>query len=309
MNTLKDAISMLRQKVRNLISAIEQGKASDDEFAMLKRLVEKRDRDAAHATVAPVDTAQYCSPCPLTPEIPSDVCVHMEKKEAGMMDPEQDQLESPSAGTGFETPGQQYPPNGETWETGRTITEDYLLVVMGSKQGGDTSPPTERADTRAGTATTPANSSNTIFLKASRKPDDKDKASEENKQIDPGGKGEKPPPWNAAVMVLFSFLGGTLGHGRLAVCASCSLSVWVCLSVHNVLFYQVIMFSELKNMRGDADQVADVRNRRAGTFLPINPLKIAKTNNTRFGRRKRLGIDLIWFGSFATRCSLVAISC
>ena len=40
-NTLKDAISMPSQKVRNLISAIEQGKVSDDEFAMLKRLVEK----------------------------------------------------------------------------------------------------------------------------------------------------------------------------------------------------------------------------------------------------------------------------
>ena len=32
---------MPRQKVRNLISAIEQGKVSDDKFAMLKRLVEK----------------------------------------------------------------------------------------------------------------------------------------------------------------------------------------------------------------------------------------------------------------------------
>ena len=36
-------------------------------------------------------------------------------------------------------------------------------------------------------------------------------------------------------------------------------------------------------MRGDADQVADVRNRRANIFLPINPLKTAKINNTRFG--------------------------
>ena len=85
-------------------------------------------------------------------------------------------------------------------------------------------------------------------------------------------------------MLLVSFLGGTLGHGRLAVCASCSLSVCACLSVHYLLFYQVIMFSELKNMRGDADQVADVRNRRASTFLFINPLKMTKTSNTRFGR-------------------------
>ena len=155
---------------------------------------------------------------------------------------------------------------------------------MDSNHGGDTSPPTERVDTRAGTATTPANSSNTIFREASRKPEDKDKGSKENKQFNPGVNGEKLPPWNAAVMVLFSFLGGTLGHGRLAVCASCSLSVCACLSVHYVLFYLVIMFSELKNMRGDADQVADVRSRRASTFLPINHLKMAKTNITRLGR-------------------------
>ena len=122
----------------------------------------------------------------------------------------------------------------------------------GSNQGGDTSPPTECVGTRAGTATTPAKSPNTIFLKVSRKPEDKDKGSKENKQFDSGGRGQKPPPWNAAVMVLFSFLGGTLGHGRLAVCASCSLSVCACLSVHFLLFYQGIMFSELKNRRGDA---------------------------------------------------------
>ena len=36
-------------------------------------------------------------------------------------------------------------------------------------------------------------------------------------------------------------------------------------------------FSELRNMRGDADQVADVRNRRASIFLPINPSKIITT--------------------------------
>ena len=116
---------MPRQKARNLISAIEQGEVSDDEFAMLKRLVENRDRDAAHATVAPVDTAQYRRPLSLTPEIPSDVCVHMEKKEAGMMDREQDQLESPLAWTSLKTPGQQCSPNKETWETGRTIADGY----------------------------------------------------------------------------------------------------------------------------------------------------------------------------------------
>ena len=69
-----------------------------------------------------------------------------------------------------------------------------------------------------------------------------------------------------------------------AVCASCSLSPCACLSVYCLLFYQMIIFSsELKIMRGDTDQVADVRNRRASISLPINLLKTVKINNTSFG--------------------------
>ena len=37
-------------------------------------------------------------------------------------------------------------------------------------------------------------------------------------------------------------------------------------------------------MRGDADQVADVRNRRASIFSPANLSKKARTSNARFGR-------------------------
>ena len=242
-NTLKDAISMPRQKVRNLINAVEQFEVSDEEFAVLKRLVEKRDRDAAYATVAPVDTAQYRSLRSLTPEIPPDVCVSLEEKnEEGRMNPEPTELEPPLTGTGLETPGQQCPPNEETCETGRTIADGYLLVGMGSNQGAETSSPTERVDTRAGTATTAKNSSNTISRKARRKPRDKT-LSKENKQFDPGGKGEKPPPWNAAVMVSFFFFrGGTLGRGMPVAFASCSLSLCACLSVPYSSFYQVITF-------------------------------------------------------------------
>ena len=57
LNTLKDAISMPRQKVSNVINAIEQDKVSDGEFAIFKRLVEKRGREATQVTVTPVDTA------------------------------------------------------------------------------------------------------------------------------------------------------------------------------------------------------------------------------------------------------------
>ena len=71
------------------------------------------------------------------------------------MNPEPTELESPSAGTCLETPGQKCPPNGETWETEQTIADGYLLIGMGSSQGGDITSPTERYRTRASTATTP----------------------------------------------------------------------------------------------------------------------------------------------------------
>ena len=147
------------------------------------------------------------------------------------MDPERDELEPPSAGTGFETPGQQCPPNEGTWEKGRTIADGYLLVGMGSNKRGDISSPTEHVGTRAGTAATPA------------KPRHKT-TSEENKQYAPGGRREKAPLWNAAVILSFFFLGGALGHGRLVVFASCCLSLCACLSALFFIYshYQVIIF-------------------------------------------------------------------
>ena len=199
---------------------------------MLKRFVEKRNRDAAHMTVAPADTTQYRSLRSPTPEISSDVRVCMEENEEGMVDPERDQLKPLSASTGFETPGQQ---GHASWETGRTTTVGCLPADVSFNLGGNTSSPTERVTgTRAGTATTPVNSSKTSSLQASRKPEDKEKGNEENKQFDPGGKGEKPPPWNGAVMVLFFFMGGTSGHGCPVAYASCFF-VCACLFV-NVMF-------------------------------------------------------------------------
>ena len=49
----------------------------------------------------------------------------------------------------------------------------------------------------------------------------------------------------------------------------------VCPVLYLFLLSSEHLFNELKNMRGDADQVADVRsNRKASIFLPINPSKI-----------------------------------
>ena len=199
---LNDAISMSGrarpwQKTREFLDGLK-GDLPDEELAAIKRYVKRRSREAAQVTVTPVSTAQHCIPRSLNPEIPSDVFVSMEQKDEGRINPEPTELETPSAGTGIETPGQQCSSNEETWEKGRTIADGYLLVGMGSNQGEDISSPTEHVGKRAGTAATPANSSNTTFRKASPKPRDKT-TSEENRQFDPGGKGEKPPLWNAAV--------------------------------------------------------------------------------------------------------------
>ena len=56
-------------------------------------------------TVAPVKTVQHCFIRSLNPETLSDVYVSMEEKDEGRMNPEPTELETPSAGTGIETPG------------------------------------------------------------------------------------------------------------------------------------------------------------------------------------------------------------
>ena len=114
----------------------------DAELAMFKWFADERNRDTAHVTAAPADTAQCRRPRLLTPKILPDACVSMEKKNKGVeekdqgrMNPEPTELELPSACTGLETPGQQCPPNGETR---RTTADGYLLVGVGSNSGGET---------------------------------------------------------------------------------------------------------------------------------------------------------------------------
>ena len=94
-------------------------------------------------TVAPIDTAQYCSPRSPSSETSFDKRAYMEKKDEdmekkdkGRMDPaEPDQLEPLSASTGLETPGQQCYPN---WETGQTTAAGCLPAGVGSNYGGNT---------------------------------------------------------------------------------------------------------------------------------------------------------------------------
>ena len=221
-NALKDAISMpararLWQKTMEFVDGLK-GKLPDEDLAAIKRHVRRRSREAAQATVTPVSTVQHCTPCSLNSEMPPDVCVSLQSNE-GKVDPERDELESPSAGTGFEIPGQQCHP---IWETGRTTADGFLTAGVGSNQRGNISSPTERVDTRAVRTTTPTSAASNInFLQQSHKPKDEDKDNEENKEFDSGGNGEKASLWSAAVMVVFSFPGENAGPGVPVVFASC----------------------------------------------------------------------------------------
>ena len=205
-NALKDAISMPLQLLK-LMNAIEQDTLSDEEYATIKRCMEKRDRDAAQVTVTQVSTVQQCSSIPKTPEPPPDVCVNLENNE-DEMDPGMEELTSSSTSTGLNTPGQLSPPNEGVWETGRIIADGILTAGVNSSQGGRTPSPPERA-TRMVTAAD-------IPLAAATPPKRRHKTSSElNKPFDPGGRGEKAPPWNAAVPLPFFSWGEAV---RLLVC-------------------------------------------------------------------------------------------
>ena len=78
-NALKDAISMPArtrpwQKTMRFVEGLK-GDLLDNEFAAIKRYVERRGREAAQVTVTPVSTVRHCIPCSLNPEMPPDVLV------------------------------------------------------------------------------------------------------------------------------------------------------------------------------------------------------------------------------------------
>ena len=197
-NALKDAISMPLQLLK-LFNAIEQDTLSDEEYATLKRCMEKRVRETAQVTAVTRDnTVQPCSLCSPNPDRPSGVLCNLENNE-DEMDPGMEELTSSSTSTGLNTPGQLSPPNEGVWETGRIIADGILTAGVNSSQGGRTPSPPERA-TRMVTAAD-------IPLAAATPPKRRHKTSSElNKPFDPGGREEKAPPWNAAVpLPLFSW--------------------------------------------------------------------------------------------------------
>ena len=234
------------QKAVDFVDGLK-GKLLDEELAVIKRYVEKRSREAAEArvTVTPVDTVQHCSPCPLDPEPSSSVCVKLENNE-GKMDPERGELKPSSAGTGLETPGKQCPPNEGIWETGRTTAAGFLTAGVGSSQGGNISSPTERAKSTTTLAdiSSPTEHVGTLAGTAATPEKRRHKtSSKENNQFDPGGKGEKAPPWNAAVTLL-SFSGESWE-------APCLCFVFFCLCFVCVCFLNCCSFQVITSQRAE----------------------------------------------------------
>ena len=288
-NALKDAISMPLQLLQ-LINAIEQDTLSDEEYATLKRCMEKRVRETAQVTAVTRDHAvQHCSPCSPNPDRPSGVLCNLENNE-GEMDPKMKELEeltSSSTGTGLNTPGQQCLPNEGVWETGRMIADGILTAGMDSSKGGNISSPMESTE-RATRMVTVAD----IPLTAATPPKRRHKtSSEENKQFDPGGRGEQAPPWKAAVPLPFFSWSDA---GRLLACLSGAELRGFFYVPSMLCFFSC--FPKLLIYPGETYQQAE----RRGSWTPIKSLmyatggqalsrllpylKMAMTSNARFDR-------------------------
>ena len=220
--------------------------------------------------VTQVSTVQHCSPISPNPDTPSNVCFNLENE--GTMSQELEELTSSSAGTGLNTPGQQGPPNEGTFEQRPTTANGFLTAGVNSSQGGRTPSPPERSTSTRIFAD--------IFSTAAIQENRRLKTFNElNKPFDPGGRGEKAPPWNAAVPLPFFSWGEA---GRLLVCF-----------VYALFFF---CFPKLLIYPGETYQQAE----RRGSWTPIKSLmyatggqalsrllpyqKMAMTSNARFDR-------------------------
>ena len=203
----------------------------------------------------------------------------------------EEELESPSAGTGLKTPDSSVPRTRGYGRQRRTTANGFLTAGVDSSQGEKifrhrrkawtrelvqkhenlwTSQTTKHVPTLAGTATTPAKRGHKTLAKRTSSSTPVEK--------------ERRPALERGCNSTF-FFWGELGGSLLCFCVLFP-SAALCVSVFpKLFFFPGDHFSaKLKDMRGDADQVADVRNRRASIFSPTTLLKMARTNNTRFGR-------------------------
>ena len=240
--------------------------------------------------VTQVSTVQHCSPISPNPDTPSDVCLNLENE--GTMSQELEELTSSSAGTGLNTPGQQSPPNERVWETGRITADSILTASVDSSKKGNISSPMKSVDTQASEKSTSTATVSGISSIAATPPKRRHKtSSEENKQFDPGGRGEKAPPWNAAVPLPFFFPRAKLG-GFLSVCLwrllvrfLCTLCVLCFFCFPKLLIYPGETYQQAER-RGSWTPIKSLMHATGGqAFSRLLPyLKMARTSNARFDR-------------------------
>ena len=282
-NALKEAISMPArtpwQKTAEFVDGFK-GKLQDWELAEIKRYVEKRCREEAQAqmTAKPVGTVQHCSPISPNPDTPSDVCFNLENE--GRMVLELGNLKSSSAVTGLNTPGQQCPPNEGIRETDKNYRLWHLARRRGSKP--------RRKYFKHGTSDKDGNGCRHLFDSCYPVKTKAQDIQRRKKQFDPGGRGEKAPPWNAAVPLPFFFWGEA---GRLLVCLPGAklggfLSVLsmpcLCVCFSKIVFLQVKLISKTFSRDADKSLMYATGGHAFSRLLPY--LKMARTSNARFDR-------------------------
>ena len=289
-DALKEAISKPArtpwQKTAEFVDGLK-GKLPDWELAEIKRYVEKRCRKEAQAQMTAVtrdDSVQHCSPISPNPDMPPNAFVKLENNE-GTMSQELEELTS-SASTGLNTPGQQEsPPNEGVWET-EPITADSILTagVDSSKEG---SSPMESVDTRASQESTTTTVAGTSSIAATPSKRRLKTSSEENKQFDPGGRGEQAPPgctstflfrercWEASCLPVWG------GAARFLFFVSSMLCFFSCFPKLSI--YETYQQAE---RRGSWTPIKSLMYATGGQALSrlLPYLKMAMTSNTRFDR-------------------------
>ena len=265
------------QKTAEFVDGLK-GKLPDWELAEIKRYVEKRCRKEAQAqaqmTAKPVGTVQHCSPILPNPDMPSNAFVKLENNE-GTMSQELEELTSSSAGIGLETPGQQGPPNEGTLEQRQTTANGFLTAGVGSSKERNIATSTKTVSGISSIAATPPKRRHKT-------------SSEENKQFDPGGRGEKAlecgctstflflgrsweasclSVWGEAGRLLVCLSGAKLG-GFLSVCLGRS---WEASCLFRLCPVCVFVFPKLLIYPGETYQ----QDERRGSWTPIKSLMYA----------------------------------
>ena len=193
-----------------------------------------------------------------------------------------EKLESSSADTGLETPGQQSLPNEETWEQRRTTANGILTAGVDSSQGGRTPSPPERS-------TSTKNLQTSFRQLLSKKTAGTRQPANKTSSLTPVEEERKPRLGTRLYLYLYfsgaklgGFLSVCLGRSWEASCLFCLCAVCVFVFPKIVFFSQVKLISKTFSRDADKSLMYATRGQAFSRLLPY--LKMARTSNARFDR-------------------------